>query len=145
MGDDMQFMLIVKTCEDGYTACKPSEDLIAAVASYTQELRKAGALVELSRLHGSSKAARVKLTEDRTVIDGPFAETKELVGGYWIIQVNSMEEAVAWARRVPAPEGRAFEIEVRQFLEVENFFPEAPAGYVTGRSKELARANKQSQ
>jgi hypothetical protein len=144
---EMQFMLIVKTSGDFESGCKPSDELMAAVGNYTQELRKAGALVELSRLHPSSKAARVKLQgKDRIVTDGPFAETKELVGGYWIIQANSMDEAIAWAKRAPAPEGKAAcEIEIRQFLEIENFFP---AGYVDRAAeagKELARANKQSQ
>jgi hypothetical protein len=136
----MQFMLIVKTSSDFDGGCNPGDELVAAVGNYTQELRKAGALVELSRLHPSSKGARVRLLgNDRIVTDGPFAETKELVGGYWIIQANSMDEAIAWAKRAPAPEGKACEIEIRQFLEIENFFPAGPA------SKELAKANKQSQ
>jgi hypothetical protein len=136
----MQFMLIVKTSGESRDGGTCSDELIAAVGNYTQELRKAGALVELSRLHPSSKGARVKLLgNDRIVTDGPFAETKELVGGYWIIQANSMDEAIAWAKRAPAPEGKACEIEIRQFLEIEYFFPAAPG------AKELARANKQSQ
>jgi len=136
----MQFMLIVKTSGDSGDGGKCSDELIAAVGNYTQELRKAGALVELSRLHPSSKGARVKLLgNDPVVTDGPFAETKELVGGYWIIQANSMDEAIAWAKRAPAPEGKACEIEIRQFLEIEYFFPATPAG------KQIAKANKQSQ
>lgn len=141
----MQFMLIVKRCEDDETPCQRSEQLMRAVASYTQELRKAGALVELSRLHSIAKGARVKLLgDDRVVLDGPFAETKELVGGYWIIEANSLEEAITWAKRVPAPDGMAAEIEIRQFLEVENFFPAGSADRGLGIDKELARANKQS-
>lgn len=136
----MQFMLIVKTSSDFDGGCKPTDELVAAVGNYTQELRKAGALVELSRLHPSSKGARVKLLgNDRIVTDGPFVETKELVGGYWIIQANSIDEAIAWAKRAPAPQGKACEIEIRQFLEIEYFFPAEPGG------KELAKANKQSQ
>ena len=143
----MQFMMIVKTSGDAEGGCKASDDLVAAVLNYTQELRKAGALVELSRLHPSSKGARVKLQgKDRTVTDGPFAETKELVGGYWIIQANSMDEAIAWAKRAPVLEGKAgCEIEIRQFLEVENFFPTLPVGRTLETGKELAKANKQSQ
>jgi hypothetical protein len=143
----MQFMLIVKTCGDFENGCKPSDELMAAVGNYTQELRKAGALVELSRLHPSSKGARVKLQgKDRIVIEGPFAETKELVGGYWIIQVNSMDEAIAWAKRAPVPDGKAAcEIEIRQFLEMENFFPAGPVGRTLEAGKELAKANRQSQ
>jgi len=140
----MQFMLIVKSSE---SVCKPSDELVAAVGSYTQELRKAGALVELSRLHPSSKAARVKLLgTDRIVTDGPFAETKELVGGYWIIRANSMDEAIAWAKRAPAREGNtAYEIEVRQFLETEYFFPATLADRAPEAGKEFAKAKKQSQ
>ena len=143
----MWFMMIVKTSGDFESGCKSSDELMAAVANYTQELRKAGALVELSRLHPRSKGARVKLQgKDRSVIDGPFAETKELIGGYWIIQANSMDEAIAWAKRVPAPEGKgACEIEIRQFLEVENFFPAESVGRALETGKELAKANKQSQ
>ena len=132
----MQFMLIVKTSGDSGDGSKCSDELVSAVGNYTQELRKAGALVELSRLHPSSKGARVQLLgNDRIVTDGPFAETKELVGGYWIIQANSMDEAIAWAKRAPAPEGKACEIEIRQFLEIEYFFPATPGG------KQTAKAN----
>jgi hypothetical protein len=122
----MHFMIIVKSgggCEAGQ---RPGEDLIAAVGNYTQELRKAGVLVELSRLEASAKGARIQFSRGgQIVIDGPFAETKELIGGYWIIQVNSMQEAIEWARRVPAPDGRGEEgeIEIRQFLPVEYFNP----------------------
>jgi hypothetical protein len=122
----MQFMIIVKSGGDCEAGKRPSEELVAAVAKYTQELRKAGVLVELSRLESSSKGARVKFSGGKqTVIDGPFAETKELIGGYWIIQAKSMEEAIEWAKRVPAPDGRGEEgeIEIRQFLAVEDFSP----------------------
>jgi hypothetical protein len=119
-------MIIVKSGGDCEAGKRPSEELVAAVANYTQELRKAGVLVELSRLESSSKGARVKFSGGKqTVIDGPFAETKELIGGYWIIQAKSMEEAIEWAKRVPAPDGRGEEgeIEIRQFLAVEDFSP----------------------
>jgi len=122
----MQFMIIVKSSRNCEAGKKPSDELVAAVGDYTQELRKAGALVELSRLEASSKGARIKFSAGKQlVIDGPFAETKELIGGYWIIQAKSMEEAIQWARRVPAPDGRGEEgeIEIRQFLAVENFTP----------------------
>ena len=143
----MQFMLIVKTSGDSGCGCESSEELSAAVGKYTQELRMAGALVELSRLHPGTMGARVKLQgKDRIVIDGPFAETKELIGGYWIIQTNSLDEAIAWAKRAPAPEGKPeCEIEIRQFLEVENFFPVGLAGHAVETVKEFAKANKQSQ
>lgn len=121
----MQFMIIVKagaTCEAGQM---PSQEVIAAVGNYTQELRRAGVLVELSRLEPSAKGVRVQFSGGKTlVIDGPFAETKELIGGYWIIRVDSKEEAIEWAKRVPprvGPEDTV--IEIRQFLNVEDFVP----------------------
>ena len=123
----MQFMIIVKAgaaCEAGN---KPGEDVVAAVLNYTQEMRRAGVLVELSRLEPSAKGARVQFSGGKPlVIDGPFAETKELIGGYWIIDVDSKEEAIEWAKRVPprvGPEDTV--IEVRRFLEVEEFVPSA--------------------
>lgn len=143
----MQFMIIVKSgraCEPGN---RPSEELVAAVGSYTQELRKAGVLVELSRLEASSKGARIKFSAGKQlVIDGPFAETKELIGGYWIIQVNSMEEAIQWARRVPAPDGQGEEgeIEIRQFLVVEDFNPSAAIHGAIEPEKEFGKTVNQA-
>ncbi len=137
----MQFMMIVKASHNCESGKKVDNEVVAAVANYTGELRKAGALVELSRLHPSAKGARVKISgENKIVTDGPFPETKELIGGYWIIEAGSLKEAVEWAKRVPAVMGET-EIEIRQFLEVENFFPADPA-FETG--KELAKANNQS-
>ena len=140
----MQFMLIVKGgCETGRS---PQEEFVAAVMSHTQELRKAGVLVELSRLHPSSQGARVKLLrQDRMVVDGPFAETKELVGGYWIIQANSLNEAIEWAKRAPAPEDVPWEIEIRQFRELELFYPAEQLDAGTEVSGVLAKAYKQSE
>jgi hypothetical protein len=122
----MQFMIIVKSGRDCEAGKGPSDEVVAAVGNYTQELRRAGVLVELSRLEASSKGARIKFSGGKhVVLDGPFAETKELIGGYWIIQVNSKEEAIQWAERIPAPHGpeEETEIEIRRFLEVENFTP----------------------
>ena len=122
----MRFMMIVKSsqgCEEGKM---PSEELLAAMGKYNKELVEAGVLVDLSGLQPSSKGARVKFSGGKTtLIDGPFAETKELIGGYWIIQVKSKEEAIEWARRVPAPHGedQEGEIEVRQFYEFTDFLP----------------------
>jgi hypothetical protein len=142
----MQFMMIVKSgrgCEAGF---KPSDELMAAVGSYTQELRRAGALVELSRLHPSSKAARVRIQgNDRIVTDGPFVETKELIGGYWIIRAESMDEAIEWAKRAPSPSDQeACEIEIRQFLEMENFYPDAAVDRARNPGQGIARTKTQS-
>jgi hypothetical protein len=103
-------------------------------------------LVELSRLETSSKGARIKFSGGNPlVIDGPFAETKELIGGYWIIQVKSKEEAIQWAKRVPASTGpgEETEIEIRQFLEVEYFIPNVPFRGAAERSSEPAKFKTQ--
>jgi hypothetical protein len=143
----MQFMMIVKSSSGCETGKGPSEEVLAAVGNYTQELRKAGVLVELSRLEASSKGARIRFSEGKhLVIDGPFAETKELIGGYWIIQVNSMEEAIQWAKRVPAPHGPGEErvIEIRQFLAVEDFTPSVAFHGPAEPGIELAKTKKQA-
>jgi hypothetical protein len=143
----MQFMMIVKSGADCETGKKPSDELIAAIGNYTQELRKAGVLVELSRLEASAKGTRIKFSGGKkSVMDGPFAETKEVVGGYWIIQVNSKEEAVQWAQRVPNPrgEGGESEIEIRQFLDVEYFIPSVPFQGAAGPGKESAKIKTQA-
>ena len=120
----MRFMMIVKATKDSEAGVMPSEKLIADMANYHEELQKAGVLLDASGLQPSSKGWRVKYSgAKRTVIDGPFAEAKELIAGYTIIQVKSREEAVEWARRYPNPsiDGKEAEIEVRQFFELEDF------------------------
>src|SRR5579864_8920372 len=120
----MRFMMIVKASKDSEAGKMPGEELLAAMGKYNEELMKAGVLVDLSGLQPSSKGARIKYSRGkRTVIDGPFAETKELIAGYWIIRVKSREEAIEWAKRVPNPhgEGQEGEIELRQFFELEDF------------------------
>jgi hypothetical protein len=148
-GKTMHYMMIVKaspTCEAGK---KPSMETISAILNYTHELRKAGALVELSRLQPSSKGVRVKLLREKAVVtDGPFTETKEVIGGYWIIKAESMNEAVEWAKRVPGAHGgdEDMVIEVRQFMELEEFIPGeamAPA-FLAGKASAQATAQKQS-
>jgi hypothetical protein len=122
----MRFMMIVKANKDSEAGKMPSEELLAAMGKYNEELMKAGVLLDLAGLQPSSKGARIKFSGGkRTVIDGPFAETKELIGGYWLIQVKSKEEAMEWAKRAPAPhgEGAEGEIEIRQVFELEDFNP----------------------
>jgi hypothetical protein len=119
-------MMIVKANKDSEAGVMPSEKLIAEMTKYNEELVKAGVLLDLAGLHPSSKGARIRFSGGkRTVIDGPFAETKELIAGYWLIQVKSREEALEWAKRVPAPhgEGAEGEIELRQLFELEDFAP----------------------
>ena len=120
----------------------PSEALLAAMAKYNEELMKAGVLVDLSGLQSSAKGARIKFSgRKKTVIDGPFAETKELIAGYWIINVKSKEEAIEWAKRVPNPHGedQEGEIEIRQFFELEDFAPSAAIDQHRELGKELQK------
>jgi hypothetical protein len=143
----MQFMIIVKSSRDCEAGKRPANEVLAAIGNYTQELRKAGVLIELSRLEASSKGARIKFSGGKSLVtDGPFAETKELIGGYWIIQVKSKEEAIQWAKRVPSPSdaGEESEIEIRQFLEVEDFNPNVAIHGAPEPGMERAKTMKQA-
>jgi PhnB protein len=120
----MRFMMIVKASKDSEAGIMPGEELIAAMTKYNEELVKAGVLLDLSGLQPSSKGARIKFSRGKTIVtDGPFAETKELIAGYWLIQVKSKEEAIEWARRIPAPHGggQEAEVELRQVFELDDF------------------------
>jgi hypothetical protein len=114
-------MVMVKATKDSEAGVMPSEELLTEMGKYNEELVKAGVMLAGEGLHPSSKGARVRFSgKERTVIDGPFAETKELVAGFWLIQVKSKEEAIEWAKRVPFQEG---EVEVRQVFELSDFPP----------------------
>jgi hypothetical protein len=144
----MRFMMIVKASKDSEAGKMPSEELLSAMGKYNEELMKAGVLVDLSGLEASSKGARIQFSGGkRTVVDGPFAETKELIAGYWIINVKSKAEAIEWAKRVPNPhgEGQESEIEIRQFFEMEDFAPGDAVDRAVELGKELAKTKKQSQ
>lgn len=119
----MRFMVFVKATTDSEAGIMPGEDLLQAMANYNEELIKAGVLTDGAGLKPSSAGARVRFSGDsRTVIDGPFAETKELIAGYWIFEVKSKEEAIEWVKRCPSPHpGVETEIEIRPFLELEDF------------------------
>jgi hypothetical protein len=122
----MRFMIIVKANKDSEAGVMPSEGVIAEMAAYHEELKKAGVLLDASGLQPSSKGWRIRYLEGKPmVIDGPFAETKELIAGYTLIQVTSREEAEEWTRRFPNPtlDGNECEIEVRQLFELEDFGP----------------------
>ena len=117
----MRFMMIVKATKDSEAGVMPSNELISAMTKFNEQLVNAGAMIDGAGLQASSKGARIRFNgSQRTVIDGPFAETKELISGYWIIQVKSREEAIEWAKRTPFQEG---ELELRQFFEMEDFAP----------------------
>jgi hypothetical protein len=123
----MRFMVIVKASKDSEAGKMPSETLLAAMAKFNEEMVKAGVMLDGNGLQPSSKGARIRFNGDeRTVIDGPFAETKELVAGYWIIQVKSKQEAIDWMKRCPSPHEGECEIEIRQLFELEDF-GESPA------------------
>jgi hypothetical protein len=119
----MRFMVIVKANEDSEKGIMPSEKLLADMGKFNEELVKAGVMLAGEGLHPSSKGARVRFSgAKRTVIDGPFSETKELIAGYWLFQVKSLAEAIEWVKRTPNPfpEGES-EIEIRQVFEAEDF------------------------
>jgi hypothetical protein len=118
----MRFMLIVKATKESEAGILPSPELLAEMGKFNEELVKAGVMIAGEGLHASSKGARVRFSGDkRTVIDGPFAETKELIAGFWLWQVKSKEEAIAWVKRCPNPTGAEGEIEIRQVFEAEDF------------------------
>jgi hypothetical protein len=120
----MRFMMIVKGNKDTEAGILPSEKVLADMAKYNEQLVKAGVMLAGDGLQATSKGAKVKYSgTKRTVVDGPFAEAKEIIAGFWVIQVKSKEEAIEWARRVPFEEG---EVEVRPFFELEDF-PPGPA------------------
>ena len=120
----MRFMVIVKATKDSEAGVMPEEKLLAEMGKYNEELVKAGILLAAEGLQPSSKGARVRFSgEKRTVIDGPFAETKELIAGFWLWQVKSKEEAIEWVKRCPNPfpGTQESEIEIRQVFEADDF------------------------
>ena len=120
----MRFMVIVKATKDSEAGMLPDEKMLSAMTQYNEELAKAGIMLAGEGLHPSSKGARVRFKgEKREVIDGPFAETKELIAGYWIWQVRSREEAIEWVKRCPNPHPGESEIESRQIFEADDFGP----------------------
>jgi len=121
----MRFIVMVKATQESEAGVLPSEKLLADMGKYNEELVKAGVMLAGEGLHPSSKGARVKFSGNkRTVVDGPFSETKELVAGYWLFQVKSLEEAIEWVKRCPNPMPGDSEIEIRQVFEAEDFGPE---------------------
>ena len=125
----MRFIVMVKATKESEAGVMPSEEGLAAMAKFNEEMVKAGVMLDGNGLQASSKGARVRFAASklgdtgnkRTVIDGPFAETKELVAGYWILQVKSKQEAIEWIKRCPNPHESESEIEIRQLFELEDF------------------------
>jgi hypothetical protein len=118
----MRFMVIVKASKDSEAGKMPSEEMLSKMAKFNEEMVQAGIMLDAAGSQASSKGVRIRFTGDkRSVIDGPFAETKELIAGYWIIQVKSKAEAIEWMKRCPKPHEDDCEIEIRQFFETEDF------------------------
>jgi hypothetical protein len=132
----MRVMMIVKASKDSEAGVMPTETHLALMGKYNEELQKAGVLLDLSGLKPTSAAARVTFNRGKaTVTDGPFAEAKELIAGYWIIQVKSREEAIEWAKRIPAEACNVPEVEIRPYYEMEDFAP----GPAVEAAKELGK------
>jgi hypothetical protein len=118
----MRFMILIKATKDSEAGVLPDEKLLTEMGKFNEELVKAGVMLAGEGLQASSKGARVKISGGkRTVIDGPFAETKELIAGFWLWQVKSKEEAIEWVKRIPNPTGEEGEVEIRQVFEADDF------------------------
>jgi len=134
----MRFMILVKANKDSEAGVPPSNELLTEMGKYNEELVKAGVLLAAEGLQPSAKGARVKFAGGkRTVIDGPFTETKELIAGFWLIQVKSKEEAIEWVKRCPDPLEGEFEIEIRQVFDADDFAPSDPTGELRAAEERL--------
>jgi hypothetical protein len=145
----MRVMVMVKATADSEAGAMPSEELLTAMGAFNKELVKAGVMLAGEGLHPSAKGKRVRFSgRQRTVIDGPFAETKELVAGFWLWQVKSMEEAIEWVRRCPNPMPTESEIEIRPVFEADDFGAEftpelrAQEDRLRAQADQLARRSK---
>jgi len=133
----MRFMLIVKASKESEAGILPDEGLLGEMAKFNESMVKAGVMLAGDGLQASSKGARIKFDgAKRTVVDGPFAETKELIAGYWLVQVKSREEAIEWVKRAPFEDG---EVEVRQVFELEDFGPGAAIDHHRRLREELKK------
>lgn len=140
----MRFMILIKASKESEAGVLPSEQLLTEMGQFNEELVKAGVMLAGEGLQPSSKGARVKFGgAKRTVVDGPFAETKELIAGFWLWQVKSMDEALEWVKRIPNPTGEEGEVEIRQVFEADDFganlTPEARRREERLRSQAAAR------
>ncbi len=119
----MRFMVMIKATDDSEAGVMPSEQVLADMGRYNEQLVQAGVMLAGEGLHPSSKGARVRFSTGgkSTVVDGPFTETKELIAGFWLIQVKSKEEAIEWVKRIPNTDDEDFEVEIRQVFEADDF------------------------
>jgi hypothetical protein len=142
----MRFMVIVKASKDSEAGVMPSEQLLRDMGNFNEELVKAGVMLAGEGLHPSAKGARVRFSGNkRTVIDGPFAETKELVAGYWIWKCGSLQEAIEWVKKCPNPMPGESDIEIRQIFEAEDFGAEFTPELREQEERLLAGAAKNAQ
>ena len=136
----MRFMVIVKASKDSEAGVMPSEDMLAAMGAFNAEMVKAGIMLDGAGLKPSAKGVRIEIAGDkRTLIDGPFAETKELIAGYWIIDVKSLDEAIQWMMRVPQPHPGGGQVEIRPFYELEDFGESAAIERHRALGEEMAK------
>jgi hypothetical protein len=130
----MRFMILVRSTRDSEAGLAPGEHIFAAMARYNEDLAKAGVLLAAEGLHPSSTGARVRIAGGkRTVVDGPFAETKELIAGFWLIQVKSRDEAIEWVKRCPAPFDGESELEIRQVFGPDDYAELIPHDHKTSQ------------
>ena len=145
----MRFMILIKANKDSEASVMPSKQLLTEMGKFNEELVKAGVMLAGEGLQPSSKGVRVRFSgSKRTVIDGPFAETKELIAGFWIWQCKSMEEAIEWLKRCPNPHNEEADVEIRQIFEAEDFGAEftpelrAQEERIRAQTEKLANGNK---
>jgi hypothetical protein len=138
----MRVMVMVKATKNSESGALPDEKMLAEMGKFNEELVKAGIMLAGEGLHPSSRGARVRFSgSKRTVVDGPFADTKELVAGYWLWQVKSMDEAIEWVKRCPNPmPGEESEIEIRRVFDAEDFAPSDPTGELRAKEEELRKS-----
>jgi len=135
----MRVMVIVKASKDSEAGKMPTEEMLAKMAKFNEEMVKAGIMLDGAGLKPTSQGARIRFSGDkRSVIDGPFTETKELIAGYWIIQVKNMAEAIEWMKRCPNPHQEDCEIEIRPFFELEDFAPSAAVEHHRAIGEQMA-------
>ena len=138
----MRFMVIVKASKASEAGQMPSEAMLGAMAKFNEEMVKAGILLDASGLRSSSQGARIRFSGDkRSVIDGPFTETKELIAGYWVIQVKNKAAAIEWMKRCPKPHEEDCEIEIRPFFEIEDFGDSPAIDHHKAIREQMARQN----
>jgi hypothetical protein len=141
----MRVMVIIKANKDSEAGVMPSQELLTKMGKFNEELVKAGVMLEGEGLHPSSKGKRIRFSgAKRTVIDGPFAETKELIAGFWLWQVKSMDEAIEWVKRCPNPTGEEAEVDIRQVFETADFGAELTPELRKQEERLRAKIAKQS-